>query len=88
MPLFYAAVARENESIFLWLNHPAVRFAGVLSYSIYLSHSFVLDVLTESSRWNPWILGVLAAAISVGFALLIHFAVDRPLSVFRRRLRT
>ncbi|MDA1230502.1 MAG: acyltransferase [Planctomycetota bacterium] len=87
MPLLYVAVNRANESFFRWLNHPALRLVGVLSYSIYLSHFFVLHLLSESSRWTPWISAVLAAAISVCFALGIQLLVDRPLMVFRRRLR-
>ena len=87
LPLFYIAVSRPDWGVFRWLNWRAVRFVGSLSYSIYLSHFFVLSVLSTGLRNQPsWVIAVIAAIITLLFALAMHVVIERPLAVFRRQL--
>lgn len=87
MPMFYAAVKASHKIPFRWLNHPALKVVGVWSYSIYLSHFFLLHILAETVGRPSWNVAILAMITSACFAWSIQILIDRPLSVFRRRLR-
>ena len=53
-------------------------WVGLLSYSLYLWHYFVHQLVTD---------GVMALALSVGLAVASHLLVERPLVALRKRLR-
>ena len=88
MPLFYLAVNYSDVGIIRCLNWPAVRFLGVLSYSIYLSHFFILSLLMRDNRSYPLAMAAAAAIITIAYAIFVHKVVERPLLILRRRLRS
>ena len=87
IPLFYLAVSQPGNLLFRWLNWPGVRFIGVLSYSIYLSHFVILHVLTRTHEGHPLLVACLAAAATIAYAIFVHYLVERPLHEVRKKLR-
>jgi len=86
IPLFIAAIRYQKSWPVLLLNLPFVRFLGVLSYTLYLSHAVFLagfDHLLPSQTTLSTILALLSAFC---FATLVHYLVERPCTRLRRRL--
>ena len=89
MPIFFFAVTHPNALLFRPLNWRFVRFLGVLSYSIYLVHNVILQMLFErlsGGEETVWA-AMLAAGMSVGYAALVYRSVDLP-SIRIRELLT
>ncbi len=73
-----------------WLLHPALRWAGFVSYGFYLWHLAVLRELTDAGwRGKVGALGYLAVALalSVGLAAASWYAIERPALRLARRAR-
>jgi peptidoglycan/LPS O-acetylase OafA/YrhL len=84
MPVFVAAIRDYDRLLFSWLNWKAVRFIGLLSYSLYLVHFVVLNW-----TWH-WVGSRLTAALVAGciiftIAVGIYYGVERPLARLRKR---
>jgi peptidoglycan/LPS O-acetylase OafA/YrhL len=73
-----------------WLLHPALRWAGFVSYGFYLWHLAVLRELTDAGwRGKVGALGylVVALVLSVGLAAASWYAIERPSLRLARRAR-
>jgi exopolysaccharide production protein ExoZ len=73
------------------LRNPFVQLVGAASYSLYLIHPFITQAgakLTAHLHGAPEILGVTALcwAATVPAAILVHLAIERPLTDGLRRL--
>jgi peptidoglycan/LPS O-acetylase OafA/YrhL len=70
-----------------WLEWKPLRYLGWISYVLYLSHDFILNVLTR--RWPDrfTFTGPLAFLISLVFATLVRYTLELPLQRLRARLR-
>jgi peptidoglycan/LPS O-acetylase OafA/YrhL len=68
------------------LNTLALRFLGLLSYSLYLIHGVVI-VQMENVIGNALLRGVVSFAISLSLALVVRALIERPLEKLRSRLR-
>ena len=88
MPLFYLAVNYSDVGIIRCLNWPAVRFLGVLSYSIYLSHFFILSLLMRDRLSYPLVMAAAAAVMTIAYAIVVYRVVECPLLTLRRNLRS
>jgi peptidoglycan/LPS O-acetylase OafA/YrhL len=69
-----------------WLDHPATRYLGLLSYSLYLYHQWGLAIGHKMSvlpQWGQVGAGVLA---SIALAAGSHYAVERPFLALKRRV--
>lgn len=88
MPVFYYAVTRPDLWLFRPLNWGWVRQIGVYSYSIYLIH----DVLIRTMDFGAFAgtgmgrKAMIAGALSVLYAAVVHRLVERPLMPLRRRI--
>ncbi len=71
-----------------WLNWRPLKFVGVLSYSLYLIHYTVIEVLHHlvPSLGPLWLLTG-ATVLSLAYAYGVHAWVDQPMVPWRRRLR-
>jgi peptidoglycan/LPS O-acetylase OafA/YrhL len=86
MPVFYYAVTRAEDWYFRPLNWAWVRRVGVWSFTVYLCHFAVIIALdAHGFSVGSLPLVALAAAVSLGYAALVHWAVERPVLGLRRR---
>jgi peptidoglycan/LPS O-acetylase OafA/YrhL len=86
IPLFIAAIHYQKSWPVLLLNLPAVRFLGVLSYTLYLSHFIFMENIDSVWTANPVLAHAVALACTLCFATLIHYWIERPCARIRKRL--
>lgn len=87
IPIFYMAVAEPQWPVFRWLNWSTVRFIGLVSYSIYLSHYFALYVAWGWCGMDHRIgSGLVATVLVLGFALTMYYLIEQPCARLRRKL--
>jgi peptidoglycan/LPS O-acetylase OafA/YrhL len=85
--LFMAAIRFHSWPLFQWLNSRPVALAGMLSYSLYLTHFLVLRVLGQLwPQCNPVARAAIALLISFIGAWTIYGAVEKPCARIRKRL--
>ena len=75
--------------LFAWLNHPAVRYVGVLTYTLYLVHLIVLLKLQSvfpSAASGRLIAAAITLVVSLTIAVTIHHLIEKPLARLRKRL--
>ena len=95
-PLFIATIRYADAPVFRCLNWRWVRFLGVLSYSIYLTHTLVIIGIQQAwpvpagmvgSAKTGWLIGqgVAAFGLSIGAAWLMHVWVEKPCARLRKR---
>jgi peptidoglycan/LPS O-acetylase OafA/YrhL len=85
-PIFIAAVRFPDWGPFRVLNVSWVRFAGVLSYSLYLLHDVVLSALRDHVGLGIVARALVGMPVSVACAYAIYRYVERPCAKLRRRL--
>jgi peptidoglycan/LPS O-acetylase OafA/YrhL len=84
-PVFVAAVRYHDWGVFRLLNLRWVRFLGVLSYSLYLTHH---TVILGVQHWLPcpaWLQGGIAFALSVGLSAVVYVVAEKPCARLRKR---
>lgn len=86
IPLFIAAIHYRKSWPVLFLNLPLVRFLGVLSYTLYLCHSMIMESVMRVWMTNSFVTGTVSLACALGFATLVHYWIERPCTKIRRRL--
>ena len=86
IPLFIAAIHYRKSWPVIFLNLPLVRFLGVLSYTLYLCHSMIMESVTRVWPTNGFVTGAVSLACALGFATLVHYWIERPCTKIRRRL--
>jgi peptidoglycan/LPS O-acetylase OafA/YrhL len=86
MPLLIAAVRFQGSLVVRILNLPWVRFLGVLSYSLYLCHSIILEAIIRVWAIGPVFTGAAGIVSALIFATLVHYLVERPCTKARKRL--
>jgi peptidoglycan/LPS O-acetylase OafA/YrhL len=69
-----------------WLNSPPVAFAGVLSYSLYLVHHVLLNVVGSHLGGSSLLRGCVGLGASALFAWAVYRLVERPCALLRKRL--
>jgi peptidoglycan/LPS O-acetylase OafA/YrhL len=68
------------------LNYRPVAYVGVLSYSLYLAHHVVLNVVGLQITASPLPKACAALAISMLIAWAIHQLVEKPCAALRKKL--
>lgn len=86
VPVFVAAIRFPAWFLFAPLNWGWVRFVGVLSYSVYLMHVTVLFGVDRYLAAPALVQGALGAGVTLGAAVAIYYAVEKPAARLRRRL--
>jgi peptidoglycan/LPS O-acetylase OafA/YrhL len=86
VPVFVAAIQLSARTPFRFLNHPAVSFFGVLSYTFYLVHEPILVLLEKTTQWSTAAIFPIALAAALTVSALLHYSVERPCARLRRRL--
>jgi peptidoglycan/LPS O-acetylase OafA/YrhL len=86
MPLLLAAIRFQGSLVVRVLNLAWVRFLGVLSYSLYLCHSIILEAIIRVWAIGPVSTALAGIVCALIFATLVHYLVERPCSKVRKRL--
>jgi peptidoglycan/LPS O-acetylase OafA/YrhL len=88
IPIFYAVVARQDGVIYRFLNCQIIDKIGEISYSFYLCHFIIVQLILENTDLGKsrFILFGLVFLASTAYALIINRAIERPLGGFRRKL--
>lgn len=84
--VFWTAISFSQSWPFAWLSWPPLERLGQYSYTFYLSHLLVLDVV-GSHLSDPWTRAGVAFGMTLGFSALVHQWVELPLTRWRRALR-
>ncbi len=87
LPVFIAAVRWHDWGPFKLLNTRLAKLGGLLSYSMYLTHTTVIWAFEQRTRWPEPLRAAAALAVVTLLAWLIYLAVERPIGRLRRRLQ-
>tara|TARA_B110000503_G_scaffold35090_1_gene57415 strand:+ start:424 stop:1512 length:1089 start_codon:yes stop_codon:yes gene_type:complete len=87
MPLFYLAISRYKHWLFSFLSTSLVQKIGIYSYSIYLIHLFVINLLLKATNQDimPFYLLVSSMSISTFYAFLVHRYIERQFYTIRKQ---
>jgi peptidoglycan/LPS O-acetylase OafA/YrhL len=87
MPLFYYAVFDARAPLFQPLNWSALKLLGAYSYTIYLSHHVIILLLLQQgiAKLGEVKMALLAGALTLIYAALMHVLVEKPCHRLRRK---
>ena len=86
-PIFISAIRYPNWLPYRVLNAKPVAFMGLLSYVLYLVHQVVLFVLGyQMPKVHGLVRAILAFVLSLVFAVVVHYYVEKPAQNLRKRL--
>ncbi|MBV8062355.1 MAG: acyltransferase [Nevskia sp.] len=87
-PLLYLAVSYARTRACRWLQAPVLVYLGQVSYSVYLSHHLLLQLVFRQWPQLGWIADMLlAAALTLLYAEALRRWVERPCAALRGSLR-
>ncbi|MEO9946952.1 acyltransferase [Paraglaciecola sp.] len=87
-PLFYYAIKQSHWKIFSILEYAPIKWIGILSYTLYLSHLLALS-LAGSILWDnpsPILKACIAFLIALLFSVVMYKFVEKPFARLRKRL--
>ncbi|HQR09367.1 MAG TPA: acyltransferase [Gemmatales bacterium] len=85
IPVFYCAIRFPEWLVFRWLQWRAVRFVGVLSYSLYLTHQPIITTFHHLTS-NPWIIEMGALLVTFFISWLFYLGIEKPSARLRTKL--
>jgi peptidoglycan/LPS O-acetylase OafA/YrhL len=85
--IFSFIVSNIRHPLVAWLEWKPLRYLGWISYVLYLSHDFILNVLTRAWPDRFLLTGPLAFLVAIAFATLMRYTLELPLQRLRVRLR-
>ena len=87
MPIFHYAVTRPDLPIFRPLNWGWVRWLGVMSYTFYICHYVIIDVIEDNMSAMPYPVFFLAAGgLALLWSAIVFYGLENPLKPMRSRL--
>jgi peptidoglycan/LPS O-acetylase OafA/YrhL len=85
IPLFYYIVSNAERWQTTWLAWRPLRWIGWVSYTMYLFHFLVLQILHAYLRWNGVVLGFCAAILSGVIGEGVRRLIETPLRRMKKR---
>jgi len=87
--LFYYSIAFSKHSLFSFLNIRIMDRIGVYSYTIYLAHFILIELIAANIPQinNNFILLFIVLGMSVFIGYLMYNFVEKPLQVYRKKCR-
>ena len=83
--LILLLIAQSEHPVWRQFNHPALRFIGRISYSLYLYQQLSLSTAQSlTARFPVFVQYVFACAVTIGFALASYYLIEQPLRARRR----
>ncbi len=86
LPVFHYCVALPDGWVSRCLRWPMLRWIGLLSYSMYLIHDFILTILRMQLHQGQIVTAVLAFLLTALYALAIRFCVEQPSRSLQKEL--
>jgi peptidoglycan/LPS O-acetylase OafA/YrhL len=84
--VLFNALIRDRGLAAAALNNPFTKHVAILSYTLYLVHSGLVLMFAPSDGTHPLAATLAAFAVAIGYAMLMHRWVERPLSRWRRHV--
>jgi peptidoglycan/LPS O-acetylase OafA/YrhL len=85
-PILYYVVHVPESWVGRLLNMRWLAELGTLSYALYLLHATVLEEVAQIVN-SRVLAGMLSLFVSIFLAYIVHFAIEKPTELMRRRLR-
>jgi peptidoglycan/LPS O-acetylase OafA/YrhL len=85
VPIFWHLIQRPTSHVGRVLNHKIVARIGVLSFSVYLFHRMVIELLAQSFA-APIFIDIFALVLTIGVAELVYRTVEKPSIALRRNI--
>jgi peptidoglycan/LPS O-acetylase OafA/YrhL len=74
--------------VWSFLNHPILRWLGLISYPCYLYHGWGLDVGDHLVRHGPlWLQFIAGYGATIGLACCSYYVIERPFLAIKERRR-
>jgi peptidoglycan/LPS O-acetylase OafA/YrhL len=73
-------------SAWKWLDHPAARFVGTISYPMYLYHGFATTAAMKVAGGRPGMMPLVAVVCAIPLGALSYYIVEKPFLRLRARL--
>jgi len=84
--VFYCAVRFHQWPVFSWLDSRPMRAIGLISYTFYLVHVPILELLHKYVALGKWPRAVIAFALTLAVSAAMYYFVERHLAALRKRL--
>ncbi len=85
--LLYFAIARAERTPFRWLNNRALVYIGTISYTVYLVHHLVIQLIGRHFPQLGWFIATPTAILAtLAVAEPMRRFVEKPCAHFRKRL--
>jgi peptidoglycan/LPS O-acetylase OafA/YrhL len=78
LPIFHYCVAQPNAWMNRALRWPALRWIGWLSYSMYLIHEFLFELIEDRFHPGAPVKTIAVFALAVLYALILRYLVEQP----------
>jgi peptidoglycan/LPS O-acetylase OafA/YrhL len=85
-PIFVCAIRWPESPLFAWLNLRPVRFIGSLTYSLYLVHFVILNVLETNTHLSRVPRAAVGTVLAVTVSWIMWNLVEKPCARLRKRL--
>ncbi len=85
--IFFFAISSITHWSVRWLENPALRYLGWISYSMYLIHVVFLHILGGYLPPKDWIAAPICFILTLLYAVIIRHTIELPLQAVRARLR-
>lgn len=85
--IFFFCISASTHRSVRWLENPALRYLGWISYSMYLIHVAILELIGPHLPQRDWITSPVCFVLSVMYAVGIRHTIELPLQNVRRRFR-
>lgn len=87
LPFFVAAIRWHDRAPFSWLNTRVAKYLGLISYSMYLTHTTTIWAIEHSTRWPEPLRAVVALTIVIALGTVIYLLVEKPFARLRKRFQ-
>ena len=85
--IFFFAIRSTHHWSVRWLENKALRYIGWISYSLYLIHRPIADMIGPYLPPRDWVMAISCFTLSLAYAWLIRISVELPLQRLRARFR-
>jgi len=85
--LFSFVITNIRHRSVAWLEWMPLRYLGWISYVLYLSHDFILNVFNRTYPGRFLLTGPISFVVAIAFATLLRYTLELPLQRLRARYR-
>lgn len=88
VPIFVCAIRYPDWLPIRPLNFRPLAYIGLLSYSLYLAHQVIIEIVNHVTgrALGPWTLALTALFATFAFSFVLYQAIEKPCARLRKRL--